>query len=543
MRNLISALRVLAFCVLAVTLISCINNQSNRAQSPAPMDGLMSEPDVTVGQVPHGKVPSAKALEKEFRSAVMAAAGDRVIDADEFANLVSIASKRPGGVTIGNCLVRDAATLAEYCGKMGWKVLEAESENPFLFTSLNIYLENSKSMKGYIGAKGNGDFAAPIIALFHSGDDDTVYKTFYAGAKNDQSDAVAFKSVPEIDFKKTLTGGNFAVVKTSPLHNILAGAIDELVASSEDSNRIESVACVITDGILSGSNADIVKDRNYTITHLPFLEDCIRSAVDRAHKLGLHCLVYRLETTFDGDYYDYRNGIHKIKGEQRPYYMIMIGAEKNLKKIETKLGKEDNFSKYEPARFASYDVAGLQTVKQGKLSPMPNGNVTAVTNAIGSFSVKYDSPHVNQLNPVCFRLQLQLASLPAYYLDDDEMEDALEMSYVDVSSGQKVVIPTENWLADLEENETTKTFTLDIRLANEDIRKIGNSKVSIVLPGHEDNWYETMSSDDDTAIYPGDESTFALSYFMGGIMKGFGYMSQTAIADAVDFTFSLVSSK
>lgn len=542
MRNLISALRVLAFCVLAVTLISCINNQSNRAQSPVPVDGLMSEPDVTVGQVPHGKVPSAKALEKEFRSAVIAAAGDRVIDADEFANLVSIASKRPGGVTMSNCLVRDAASLDDYCGKMGWKVLEAESENPFLFSALNIYLENSKSMKGYIGANGNGDFAAPIIALFHSGDDNTVYNTFYAGAKNDQSDAVAFKPVPEIDFKKTLTGGNFAVAKTSPLHNILAGAIDELIASSEDSSRIESVACVITDGILSGSNADIAKFKGFTVTHLTFLEDQIRIAVEKAHKLGLHCLVYRLETTFNGVYYDYKNGTHRINCE-RPYYMVMIGAEKNLKKIEAKLGREDNFSKYEPDRFASYDVAGLQTVKQGKLSPMPNGNVTAVTNAIGSFSVKYDSPHVNQLSPVCFRLQLQLASLPAYYLDDDEMEAALEMNYVDVSSGQKVVIPTENWLADIEENETTKTFTLDIRLANEDIRKIGNSKVSIVLPGHEDNWYETLSSDDDTAIYPGDESTFALSYFMGGIMKGFGYMSQTAIADAVEFTFSLVSSK
>lgn len=540
MRNLISALRVLAFCVLAVTLISCINNQSNRAQSPVPVDGLMSEPDVTVNQTPHGKVPSAKALEKEFKAELMnAGRSDRIIDADEIIKLLGIASLRPEGVRIGPMVINDYESLVSYADQIGWKVLSADTEDPLMFKNLNIYLENSKSMFGYVGANGNGDFASPIIALFHSGDKETAYQTFYAGAQNNNSDIVCFKSVTANDFRRTLTGGNFAVVKTSPLHNILAAAIDGLICSSVDSTRIEGVACLITDGILSGSNADIARSPKFTITHLPYLEDCIRESVERAYNLGLHCLVYRLETGFKGTYYDYMNGKHQIECD-RPYFMVMIGDEVNLRKIQDNLSKESNFTQCDPKYFATYDVAGLKTVKRGKLIPSPSGNVLSVMNSDTACKLKYDAKHLNDLSPLCFKLVLQLASLPDYYLDDDNVENGLAMSYVDASSGQTVFIPQDDWLQEVSGNDDTGTFTIDIRMPSAVVRQIGNSAIRITVPGHQDNWYETMSSSDDTNMTNGDETTFALSYFMGGIMKGFGYQGADAIPAAVDFNLSLI---
>lgn len=395
-----------------------------------------------------------------------------------------------------------------------------------------VFMENSMSMAGYVG-KGNPDFAEPIIALFQCGADTTTFSIAYACSKGNTDPEVRFVESTKDAFLSSITSGKFVSGVSSPLDKIISSSVDKI--TEDYSDNVEDVFCLITDGILSGTNSEIASNREFTKNNLPVLEDRIRGAVAKAKNLGLDCIVYRFETPFVGTYFDYKNGQHKLNGT-RPYFMILIGDRTNLERIEGSLQKETNFRSKDPKRFASYDVTSLKTIKRATLKRLPSQNGVAK----GSY-IEYTPDNVT---PVAFGIQLNLNSLPEYYLNENALRSDLRFTYKDKTSGTEVEIPTGDWLDNIEFDPDTKIYDFTVVVDQEYLKKMNlNGDVQLTLSGHQDDWYRALSCDDDTTINENENTTFALNKFMGGIMKGFGYDDTNSLPDAINYKFIIKKSK
>lgn len=474
----------------------------------------------------------------DLQKAIQAAAADKVISLSESGNLNALLDKvlsKGKSVKMGTFEIQTKEDLADYLRDVKKCTIEGDSgteQKTIRFDNFHIILENSVSMGGYIG-NGNPDFAEPILALFECGDSATRFTTYYAGAKGNADPSVVFTPLSQNDFLSNISNGKFTVSAASPLDKMLSEAIDRI--SPEDEETTNDVFCFITDGILSGSNAEIAANRQFTKQNLPVLEKRIRDAIGTARNRDMHCLVYRLETPFTGTYYDYMNGKHNLSGGKRPYFMIVVGHRENLEKIESRLVKESNFSNKTPQRFASYDVTSLQTVTTGTLRAIPGQNGRAK----GTKLIEYKAKDAVNL-PVVFAIQMNLNSLPEYYRNLDELHTNLYLTYTDNLSGATVKIPFSIWPRDAIEDLQNGVYRFNVSLEPDIVKKMkAGGDMRLILPGHQDDWYRTLSCEDDSGIGTGDVSTFALDKFMGGIMKGYGYDDQSNIPDAILFEFNV----
>lgn len=473
-----------------------------------------------------------------FTKSLLQAATDKEITESEMTTLDSMLPKallkNKQGIKIGTKEIKNHDDMVAYLSEVKHcdPIFGVVPEKKIELKNFYVFMENSKSMAGYVG-KGNPAFAEPIIALFQCGSDMTTFSTAYACSKGNSDPEVKFIDCTQDSFLSGITAGKFVAGVSSPLDKIISSSVDKITENSTD--NVEDVFCLITDGILSGTNSEIVGNREFTKNNLPVLENRIRGAVDKAKKLGLDCIVYRFETPFAGTYFDYKNGQHRLNGI-RPYFMILIGDRINLERIEDSLNKETNFTSKDPKRFASYDVTSLKTIKRATLKRLPGQN------GVAKGSIIEYTPDIT--TPVAFGVQFNLNSLPAYYLNERALRSDLSFTYRDKTSGTEVEIPTGDWLDDIAFDPDTKVYDFTVVVDQEYLKKMNlEGEVHLTLAGHQDDWYKTLSSDDDTAINESENTTFGLNKFMGGIMKGFGYDDTSSLPDAINYKFNIKKSK
>ena len=430
---------------------------------------------------------------------------DKNVTEVEFASLKGFLARSPKGFYVGDIHISTEQDLISYLHSIGITASAgALAVSPDVtFDTLRIYLENSASMKGYSNA-GNPEFTAPIIALFNTGDADTKIMTGYVGADS-QGDA-ELSPVKRSVFESSLANGKISTGVSSPIDRIMSMVID--------STSISTVSCIITDGILSGSNSEIQRDREFTIKNLPLLEQRIRDAVRKAHEKGLSMIIYRLETEFSGVYFDYKNSRHTLSGQERPYYMIFFGQQSNLEKVRSRLASESTF---DPDNLiVSYEMGAFAPMTKALLLKMPGTADVTVVPAKSAVIVKG-----NPMVPVDFKVRLAMKSLPSYYDDEDILEQFVRFYYIDESYSTEV--DRSDFIQNIEEaDEALHTYDVTFQMGNDFISSFsGNRECHLVLPGFADPWYMEYSTEDDTDIEEDDmENTFALKYLVGGIFKG-----------------------
>ena len=423
----------------------------------------------------------------------------------EFASLKGFLQRTHKGFNVGNVHISTEEDLISYFHEQGiTSSAKALNIDPAIgFENLQVYLENSASMKGYSNA-GNPNFTAPIIALFNVGDSNTRIITGYVGAS--VSGEAELSVVKRTLFESNLANGKIATAISSPLDKILSLVID--------STSLASVSCIITDGILSGSNQEIQRDREFTIKNLPLLEQRIRDAVKGAKSKNLSMMIYRMKTKFTGTYYDYKNTHHILSAEERPYYMIFFGHRDNLSKVKSRLEGEVSFAPED--MLVSYEMGSFEPMTKAMLLKMPgNADVNVIT-ARSTVQIKG-----NPLIPVDFKARLAMNSLPSYYDEIELLENLLRFYYVDESYSSEVdrtdFIHNVN-IAD----ETLKTYDVTFQIGNDFISSFSGKRIfNLVLPGFADPWYNELSTEDDTNMTVDElDKTFALKYFIDGMLKG-----------------------
>lgn len=197
---------------------------------------------------------------------------------------------------------------------------------------VNVYIENSGSMNGYINAS-NSEFKQCIGSLLT----DLPYKfnkdsieVFYINEQiYKQADGNKLN-----DFINNISNKTFNVGKTT------SSDINKIFGMILEKTNKNTISILYSDFIYSIDG----KSQNQILDLLNGAKYSTKSAFmqySKNNKSSLITSFYRYMSSFDGTYYNWKNGKEIIKNK-RPYYICVIG-EKN---IVSELNKKIDFDKY-----------------------------------------------------------------------------------------------------------------------------------------------------------------------------------------------------
>ncbi len=358
--------------------------------------------------------------------------------------------------------------------------------------TLNIYLENSVSMKGYFPKGGNLKFAEPIIGLYNLGGESAAIQTLLVG--ND-----ILKKDPK-QFRSEISNGDIAVGKESPLADIFSRIIND--------TEENEVSFLITDAIMSGSNKDIANNREYNYVHRAELRQEIRETFQQARKKNLSVLVYRFECPFKGIYYDYKNAHKEISVSNRPYFIFAFGNQQQLNIVMENARKEPDFRPddmmFVGQNYKTVDTYKIKAIKGSEYTP----------NNVGK-AIEYKSVATHDAE---IGINVNLGNLPSYMQKIEFIKNNLRLTTIDTST--KKEIDCTNFLDDVEETDSkTKEFIFRLLIDKNFLLNLPQA-ITLRIGSEQDSWYKTYSLEKDDDILANDNKTFSLDYLIEGILLG-----------------------
>ena len=293
--------------------------------------------------------------------AIIEACKDGAMSDSEIANIATLLREDKREAT----KYRDDESIRNYIRQHNGCLVAPPPRDPSVSNAqkpvYNVFIENSMSMDGYV--RGNSDFKNAIYGFLS----DVLLKTngladsmnlFYINSK-----LLPFR--PDLtDFIEKLSPSTFSERGgergTSDIHNVLKTA---LAATNKGQVAVFVSDCVFSPG--RGKSADDYLI-NQSIGIKRTFSDFIYTNPDLA------TVVIKLNSEFDGTYYDLNNDKHTLKN-RRPYYVWLIGKYDYIQKLRDKI-----------------DIKQLRAVEDFyafyplSISASPNYKVLKI-NTIGSF--------------------------------------------------------------------------------------------------------------------------------------------------------------
>ncbi len=454
---------------------------------------------------------------KNFMAKLNAAMNDGVVTEQEYGILKAELLKHPEGVNIGGSSMRtedDLVTFFRDKGVCGTAAALNVVEVPF--SRLYVMLDNSASMEGYSKSSRNREFTTPVIALWNALEEDTEVVAGYA--HHNAKSECEFETVPSSVFQSNLTNGRTKVATSSPIDQIINRAVD----LTDDS----SVAAIITDGIMSGTNAEIqssLPDRMWTYNNMPVLEQRVRIAMEKAAQKGLAFSVYRFEASFKGVYYNFKNLRQNMNEVERPFFIILIGSERYVRTMDERLMSDGKFD-YED-HLSSYEIADLPLIKNGVFSIIPAPGLN-----LGDFNQSPAKMEITFKKDLTFPVSLSLkVTIPATVsdeiADDDFLEDYVRIVSVDPIT--KYEVDFTGMVQKVEDDRNVPgLFNFILEAAPDFVNVISGVRVlRITVPVSYETiypWYIEDSIESDAESGWDTEKTFALANIMDSFFRGYG---------------------
>ncbi len=392
-----------------------------------------------------------------------------------------------------------AAVAFSSCGGGGDESDESEEGTEFggpsvdqpvaqLPLSVSVYLDNSSSMKGYYAPKtGSAAELTNILAALQTKYSDLPLRAFYTqkGPKGTE--------VKEYDFN-TLA----SQLATKQVGYTDAYQLDQFIKAIDGQTKEDTLhrtlSIFVTDGILSGTDAEIKANRDFNRVNAPLLRNRIDQALRPLAREGYGVALFQFPVDFNGTYYDYRNGQSQFSGK-RPVYVIAIGPNADVAEL-ARQAEARSLSGFAPANTL------LITRSDAKIVP----NVSGCQREGKSYQALPDESSVREKGGTKYarmRVNFPISVLPTYLQDEEALRQAISMEFdgepidrstIKVDNG-RVVIPVE--VKEL----TSPKFTLQI---------------SNAFPG----WLMDSDCDDDTSIASVSDRTFNLSRLVDGLRQG-----------------------
>lgn len=369
---------------------------------------------------------------------------------------------------------------------------------------VNVYIENSGSMLGYIN--GNTEFKTDIRELL------TLLKFNY-GDKNVNLSFINSKIYPittinKIDYITNLTPSIFKV------GDIFHSNINEVFKQVLNKTSKNTISILISDCIYSvNGNADDLSVQK-TGTKDVFL-------TKSKGEFNISTSFIKLNSRFNGTYYDMNNGKHKINDEMRPYYMVLMGSDVALNDITSKFDfssekmkgyqnkvvlSSNNYSKqiYYTLVNTKNDIGRYRIFREASTKDAEKGmeNIELNNRSDGNFT---------------FSIAVDLSLVPA------EADYSLNKNNYKVTEGNykiksiqkfntKLLSPTS--LSLLEKNNKKPTHLITFEATTKNFTNL-KCKLENKIP----DWINLTSTENDTNLDSSNNKTFGLKYLIEGISE------------------------
>ena len=270
----------------------------------------------------------------------------------------------------------DASKLIVYLEKRGY-TLPVTPQEKRTKNYVNVYIENSGSMNGYIN--GNTEFKAAIqdllVLLKYEYDEENIKLYFINSGiypTNIDNDLAGFAGA--------LNAKSFRVGETasSNLNNVFKQVLDK---TSKDTLSILVSDCIYS--IKGGKTEDLLSDQK-SLTKDAFL-------TKSKEKLNLTTSITKLSSQFNGNYWDKNDKATMLSNKQRPYYIIAMGGKRAMNHFNAKIP------------FSKDKVAGYEdtyTMSFSDNSKLNYYSVIATTHDAGSYKANREYAQDNAITGI-----------------------------------------------------------------------------------------------------------------------------------------------
>lgn len=395
---------------------------------------------------------------------------------------------------------------------------EIEFEDEQIYTveidSINLYIETSASMGGYF--QKDAEFktiVSDLSAKLHN-NIKPLSIWFIAEEKTKYPNEVSH-------FSADIATTRIADQKSSQIHKI----IEEISANTDST----SVSLFVSDCILSFPDEEIRKNPEINKYEAPnALKNNIFTTFSSLKRRNLTASVYAFTSKFYGTYYDYGNRKTTLNGENRPFYIWVIGNKLLLDEFNEKLL---SISTFRPDEFLHFGVSEqpvsiyeifTQVEKSGKWSK--DGNDISGLDVAAPGQTK-------------FSLGMDLSELPFYAQSVDYLNqnlivncDGCQVTYSVKEKDEITEKPKgKNQLEAFARNSHFFVFEMQEMIPS-------SATISFQLPLKYDTWYLEWSTDDDRDVKESAGKTFGLEHLINGVREAYETNNSFFIDSSIQLT-------
>jgi len=412
-----------------------------------------------------------------------------------------------------------ATVLFCSCGKRPPRSIEEPKISDSLETSsilainptINVYIENSGSMDGYVN--GNTEFKGAIrdllVLLRHYYESENIKLHFINNAIHPTATSIDVSTFAQ-NINMYWKIGNRADSKLNDVFKMILDKTDKKTISILFSDCIYSISGKDAEGLLSDQKS-LTKDA--------FLSRW------RQDSLKLSTTIVKMKSKFKGTYYDKDNLKTMLNDEERPYYICVIGNNDVMidfnAKIPLEKEKIEGFdNKYIISTGAAdniYYSILLSTDNVGRFKANRKLSTKEYVHGIEDINMKNKSRSGNGNNKLTFAVAVDLKNVAAeedYLMNPDNYTLGDNNFHVrEIKPVEKNNINASDWLRISEANPTHLIFL--------EATGTATSNVKVSLKKQMPQWVEKTNIIDDKKIKNNLDKTFGIKYLIEGIVEAY----------------------
>lgn len=358
---------------------------------------------------------------------------------------------------------------------------------------INVYLENSGSMNGYVDG-GRTMFQQDVYNYLSDVDISGIPSEMNLFFIN--STIIPQRSVIS-DFINRLNPAAFRVAggntATTDMADIFKMILDK---TSNDTLSIFISDCIFSPGNISSPEAYLTNQQ------IGIKESFAKYVADHPN-FGV--MVYQLSSNFNGRYFDYRNRPHQYSGE-RPYYIWVMGNIYYLMQLRDSIPNR----RFQGSGVQNYWFASTYQMDEINYSvlPAPRNGSFDKTGKADLRNLKADKN-----GDFMFTIAADLRLLELILGDDYLMDSSNYARLIDKKLSEEIMI-------DIKRNELTKSpATHNFSLTTENF--IPKGEINVILQCLTPKWAYSMTDDDDATLDDTNKmKTYGLKYLLDGVQQG-----------------------
>lgn len=395
----------------------------------------------------------------------------------------------------------EQSSIKEYLGKnAGKSKLDlGNCDGIKVVPNFSIYLENSASMDGYV--KGVSNFEAVlsnlVIGLNYHYDQKHVKFSFI------NSDIYP-SDISNVDsFFKSLEPG----VAPFKVGNQFVSELNQCFEKVLTKMKQNDVSIFVSDCIYS-----LEKGRS-SQEGLIYQENLTKNAyMQRLKQSDFSTAIIKLNSSFNGVYYNYKNEKTSLQNVDRPYYVWIMGDDILVQDLLSKLKLED-LPGYQNSFFL-----------EGKKDVNPNTQYLS-TNSKGQAHYRANEP--TSLKKIKFLDGIFQFSLAVDLNNFPDKKSLLDIDNYSISSGASVVaiqeIPKNNQPALIKQNDWNRIkdngFTHLMTLKID--QKTFPEQLNIIYRSQIPKWVSSSSTRDDSDVHSTLQQTFGFNNLVHGVYEAY----------------------